>query len=157
MGLGFKDNTSLSRVYNGETKAETCTFPYPGFLRDGENIDEPVYSKTFKSQEEKNNADMRFRRKVDGSHFNFNSSPSTFCTEPSDVHLEKITVTETFIYEKHCDIEVDVNDINMSKSHVQGDTPIAILFRLAINDPRMNLVSGLLNLINELRTGNKVD
>ena len=89
------------------------------------------------------NADMRFRGKVDGSHFN--SSPSTFCTEPSDVHMEKITVTETFIYEKHCDIEVDVNDIDMSKSNVQGDTPIAILFRLAINDPRMKLVSGFGN------------
>ena len=75
--------------------------------------------------------DMRFRGKVGGSHFNFNSSPSTFCTEPSDVHMEKITVTETFIYEKHCGIEVDdldVNDIDMSKSNVQGDTPIAILF-----------------------------
>ena len=47
MGLEFKDNTSLSRVYNGETKAETCTFPYPGeFLRGVENIDEPVYCKT---------------------------------------------------------------------------------------------------------------
>ena len=52
MGLEFKDNTSLSRVYNGETKAETCTFPYPGeFLRGDGIVDEPVYSKTFKIQE----------------------------------------------------------------------------------------------------------
>ena len=67
MGLEFKDNTSLSRVYNGETKAETCTFPYPGeFLRDGETLMNPVYSKTFKTQEEKNkkiiNAKMEITR-----------------------------------------------------------------------------------------------